>query len=124
MIYQEMPRRNFIGPRLDENKGFFLEGRDYEDCLAQLVEWCGEHPEKWVYYHNCGMAPAYPVPVARHVLEVYFFDEQPARPVFLCRCIQEGCGGMREIDRLSEQEKAEILNNQLFMVQVLGSAYR
>lgn len=123
MIYQEMPRKGFEGCRLDENKGFFIEGKDFQDCLNQLIEWCANHREKWVYYHDAGIGPAKPVPVARNIFEVAFFDAEPARPVLFSRCIQEGVEGKREIDTMTDEEKTELRKKQLGFFYLLGSRF-
>ena len=123
MIYQEMRRKGFEGCKLDVDKGFYIEGKDYNDCMTQLKEWCKNHLEKWVYYHDCGVAPSKPVPVARNILEVHFFDEEPARPILFSRCIQEGCEGKREIDTMTPEEKSELIKKQMSFFYMLGSNY-
>ena len=123
MIYQEMPRKSYCGFRLDEDKGFFIEGKDYQDCLDQLIEWCAAHRDKWVYFHECGVGPAKPVPVARNVFEVAIYDAEPARPVLFFRCIQKGADGKREIDTMTDEEKAELQEKHMFFFYVLGSGF-
>ena len=123
MIYQEMPRRTYSCCRLDEDKGFFIEGKDYQDCLVQLTDWCGAHRDKWVYYHDCGVGPAKPVPVARNVFEVAIYDAEPAGLMMFYSCIQEGCSGKREIDAMSADERAELQKKHLTFFAMLGSGF-
>ena len=123
MICQEMRRKGFEGCKLDADKVFYIEGKDYKDCMEQLSEWCKNHREKWVYYHDCGVAPSKPVPVARNIFEVHFFDEEPARLLLFSHCIQEGIGGKREVDTMTVEEKAELRKKQMFFFYMLGRNY-
>lgn len=122
MIYQEMPRKGYEGCNIAENKGFYVEGKDYADCLNQLKEWAEKHPEKWIYYHDCGIGISKSCPVTRQVFEVSFFDAEPAAMVLFSCLFQRGCEGKREIDSLSESEIAEIRRKQLDFFTILGSA--
>lgn len=37
-----------------------------------------DHPEKWIFYYPVGTKPGYPIPIARYIVEVIFFDKRPA----------------------------------------------
>ena len=124
MIYQTMPRKGFEDCRLDVNKGFFVEGKDFDDCLLQLREWCDCHKDKWVYFHDCGMAPSYPIPVARNIFEVEFFDAEPVAIMLSWRLFQTGCEGRKEIDSMTAEEKHELKMKQLKALYILGSSFR
>ena len=123
MICQKMRRKGFEGCKLETDKGFYIEGKDFNDCMEQLKEWCKNHLEKWVYYHDCGVAPSKPVPIARNIFEVHFFDEEPARPLLFSRCMQEGSEGKREIDTMTHEEKYDLMKKQMFFFYMLGSNY-
>ncbi len=123
MIHQNMPRK---GSHLhkDENKGFFMEGKDFDDCLLQLREWCDCHKDKWVYYHDCGVAPSKPIPVARNVFEVVFFDAEPAAIMWSWRLFQIGCERRKEIDSMTAEEKSELRIKQAKAFCIIGSSFR
>ena len=123
MIYQEMRRKGFELCKLEADKGFFIEGKDFKDCMTQLNEWCQNHRDKWVYYHDCGVAPSKPIPVARNIFEVQFFDAEPARPLLFTCCIQKGCEGKREIDTMTSEEKTELIEKQMRFLYMFGSNY-
>lgn len=77
MIYQEMPRKNcWAYPPHEPDKGFYIEGKNFDDCITQLKDWCKNHPEKWVYYCNCGVGPAKDFPIARNVIDVVISDSK------------------------------------------------
>ena len=124
MFYQAMPRRGYTDLRKKADQGFFVEGKDFTDCINQLEEWASNHPEKWVYYHNYGVAPGYPVPVARNVFEVEFFDWEPAALMWSWVLFQEGSEGKREIDSMNEAERLELKIKQLKAFYVIGSTFR
>ena len=88
MIYQEAPRKSLKGATIKPDKGFWLEGKDYADCIKQLKEYGAAHPEKWIYFYDCGLGPAYPVPVARNLFEVSIYDAEPAAFMMFSRCFQ------------------------------------
>lgn len=121
MIYQEAPRKSLRWGSKDKDKGFWLEGKDYEDCIKQLREYGNAHPEKWIYYYNCGVGPAYPIPVARNLFEVAIYDYEPASLMFMYSCFQRGCANKHEIDMLNTEEKNEVLKKQLKFFYTLGS---
>lgn len=123
MIYQEMRRKGFEGCKLNVDEGFYIEGKDFDDCFKQLRQWCSDHREKWVYYYDCGIAPSKPIPIARNIFEVHFFDVKPARPLLFNRCIQEGCEGKREIDAMTPEEKSELKKKQMSFFYMLGKNY-
>ena len=123
MIYQEMRRKGFEGCRLEEDKGFYIEGTDFKDCMKQLKVWCEINREKWVYYHDCGIAPSKPVPTARNIFEVHFFDKEPSRPLIFSLCVQEGCEHKREIDEMTQEEKNELVKKQMVFFYLLGANY-
>lgn len=78
MISQVAPDKHLRFFPHDEDKGFYVEGKDLEDCFRQLREWSMSHPDNlWIYYFPVGMRPSYPVPVARYLMEVIFFDKCP-----------------------------------------------
>lgn len=91
MISQTAPRKSLKGVRIPEEKGFFVEGTDYADCIRQLKEYSSRHPEKWIYIHNCGIGPGYPIPVAKQLLEVSIYDTEPAGLLLFSSLFQEGC---------------------------------
>ena len=91
MIHQEAPCRSLRGWTKDRHKGFYIDGKDLEDCLHQLREWGKNHPEKWIYYFDCGTKPGYPIPVARRIIEVYIRDSYPGFGLMiLWRLFQKG----------------------------------
>ena len=124
MIYQHFPRKKYLNCKLAEDKGFYVEGVTYNDCINQLKEYGEKHPEKWIYYHNCGYGPSHPVPICRNVLEVMIFDKQPAAPVLFTRLFQKGCDGKKEIDYMTKEEKDDLNKKQLMMLGMLGSSYK
>lgn len=123
MIYQEAPRRSLRGLSKDPNEGFWIEGKDYADCIKQLKEYGATHLEKWIYFYDCGLGPAYPVPVARNLFEVSIYDAEPAALMVFSRCFQEGCDGKREIDMISDKERSELHRKQLATLYMLGSSF-
>ena len=123
MIYQEAPRKSLRGLTIDPDKGFWLEGKDYADCIKQLKEYGAAHPEKWIYFYDCDMAPAYPIPVARQLFEVSIYDAKPAGLMLFSRCFQEGCDKRREIDMMSDEERSELRRKQLVSLYMLGSSF-
>lgn len=124
MIHQQMPRRGYRDCVYPENKGFFIDGADLKDCINQLKEWCAKHPEKWVYYHDCGTAPGYPVPVARRILEVTFSDKEPTGILLFSVLFQKGSAGEREIDDMTEDERLDVLRKHLNFFYTLGTIAR
>ena len=124
MIYQTAPRKDLSWSTKDLDKGFWLEGKDYADCIAQLKEWCEAHLEKWVYYHDAGMGPAYPVPVARQLFEVSIYDAEPAGIMLFQRLFQRGCENKREIDMMSSEERNALYEKQLRFFAMLGHSAR
>lgn len=120
MIHQTMPRKGYEGCKLDESKGFYIEGEDFDDCINQLREWCETHKEKWVYYHDCGMGPSKPIPVAKNIFEVQFYDADPAAPIIPSRCFQEGCEGKREIDTMNDEERNVLRQKQMMFFTMLA----
>ena len=119
-----MRRKGFESCKLDAEEGFYIEGKNFDDCINQLCEWCNARPEKWVYYHNCGMAPSKPIPIARNIIEVLFYDMEPARPPIPTVCFQQGVDGKREIDTMSEDEVSELRKKQMFFFYMLGNGFR
>lgn len=122
MIYQAAPRKSLKGLAKNSDEGFWLEGKDYEDCIKQLKEYGASHPEKWIYFYDCGLGPAYPVPVARNLFEVSIYDAEPAAPMLFSRCFQEGCERKREIDMMSDEARSELRRKQLTALYILGSS--
>ena len=120
MIYQTAPRKDLRWSTKDPNEGFWLEGKDFADCIVQLDEWCKAHPEKWVYYYNAGMRPAYPVPVARQLFEVSIYDAEPAGIMLFSRLFQRGCENKKEIDMMSSEERNALYEKQLRFFAMLG----
>ena len=121
MFYQTMPRKGYEDCVFDESKGFFVEGRNCDDCLAQLKDWCEEHKEKWVYFYDCGLAPAKSIPVARNIFEVYFYDAEPAARPWRTVCVQKGCDGKQEIDAMTEEEKSEFRSKRMSFFAAMAS---
>lgn len=124
MIYQEAPRRSLNGCKIPENEGFWLEGNDYADCIKQLKEYGAAHPEKWIYFHNCGLGPSKPVPVAKNLFEVAIYDSEPAAFMMFWTLFQEGCGHRREIDMMTENEKSELYRKKLTTLCLIGQLFR
>ena len=122
MIYQAAPRKSLKGLVKNQDEGFWLEGKDYEDCIKQLKEYGASHPEKWIYFYDCGLGPAYPVPVARNLFEVSVYDAEPAALMLFSRCFQEGCERKREIDMMSDEARSELRRKQLTALYILGSS--
>ena len=122
MIYQAAPRKSLKGLVKNQDEGFWLEGKDYEDCIKQLKEYGASHPEKWIYFYDCGLGPAYPVPVARNLFEVSIYDAEPAALMLFSRCFQEGCERKREIDMMSDEARSELRRKQLTALYILGSS--
>ena len=124
MIYQIAPRKDLRWSTKDPDKGFWLEGKDFADCIVQLDEWCKAHPEKWVYYYNAGMRPSYPVPVARQLFEVSIYDAEPAGLMMFSRLYQRGCENKKEIDAMSSEERNALYEKQLKFFAMLGHSVR
>lgn len=122
MIYQAAPRKSLKGLVKNPDEGFWLEGKDYEDCIKQLKEYGTSHPEKWIYFYDCGLGPAYPVPFARNLFEVSIYDAEPAALMLFSRCFQEGCERKREIDMMSDEARSELRRKQLTALYILGSS--
>ena len=122
MIYQAAPRKSLKGLVKNQDEGFWLEGKDYEDCIKQLKEYGASHPEKWIYFYDCGLGPAYPVPVARNLFEVSIYDAEPAALMLFSRCFQEGCERKREIDMMNDEARSELRRKQLTALYILGSS--
>ena len=123
MIYQEAPRKSLHGCEISKDKGFWLEGKDYKDCIRQLKEWGSAHPEKWIYFYDCGLGPAKPVPVARYLFEVAIYDYKPASFMMFYHLFQEGCEQKHEIDIMSDDEKSELYKKQLRGLYLIGSCF-
>ena len=124
MIYQEAPRKSLKGLTINPDKGFWLEGKDYEDCIKQLKEYGASHPEKWIYFYDCGLGPAYPVPVAKHLFEVAIYDYEPACFMMCYHLFQEGCERKHEIDMMSDEARSELRRKQLTALYMLGSSLK
>ena len=122
MIYQAAPRKSLKGLVKNPDEGFWLEGKDYEDCIKQLKEYGASHPEKWIYFYDCGLGPAYPVLFARNLFEVSIYDAEPAALMLFSRCFQEGCERKREIDMMSDEARSELRRKQLTALYILGSS--
>jgi len=123
MIHQDAPRKKLRGCVYSEDKGFWLEGKDRQDCFNQLKEFGEAHPEKWIYYYDCGLGPSWPVPVAMHLFEVTLYDAQPASRIMFSRLFQRGCEGRREIDSMSEEERTELTRRQLSAISFLSKSF-
>lgn len=123
MIYQEAPRKSLKGININPDKGFWLEGKDYADCIKQLKEYGSAHPEKWIYFYDCGLGPAYPVPVARNLFEVSIYDAEPAALMLFFKCFQEGYDKKREIDMMSEEQRTDFIKKRLCGLYLLGSSF-
>lgn len=121
MNYQDAPRRSLSGCQIPENKGFWLDGKNRSDCFQQLQQYGKQHPEKWIYYYDCGVGPGYPVPVARQLFEVSIYDAEPAGMMLFSRLFQEGKDGKREIDMMSDEEITELRSKQMTTMALLGS---
>ncbi len=124
MIYQEAPRRSLSGCEISEDKGFWLEGKDYQDCIKQLKEWGAAHQEKWIYFYDCGFGPSKPVPVGRHLLEVAIYDYEPAAFMMFYHLFQKGCEQKKEIDMMTDDERSELNRKKLTTLYLLGSSFR
>lgn len=124
MIYQEAPRKSLRGCPKPKDKGFWLDGTDRADCIRQLQEYGKEHPERWIYFHDCGMGPGYPVPVARNLFEVSIFDAEPAGIILFSRLFQKGSAGKREIDAMTPEERNNLRKKQMTFFALLGSSFR
>lgn len=122
MISQSANTKKLEGLCLPKEKGFFVEGKNFDDCIAQLTEWGNAHPEKWIYYYNIGVAPAKSCPVARNYLEVHICDAKPAG-IMMMKLFQEGCDGLTEWDTMTEKEKIEMRKKHLNFYANLGAAY-
>lgn len=121
MIHQEAPRKSLRGCPKPEDKGFWLDGTDYNDCIRQLKKYGAQNPEKWVYFHDCGVAPGYPIPVARQLFEVAIFNAEPAAIMWSWRLFQKGAAGRREIDEMSPEERSQLRVKQGLFFAMLGS---
>ena len=64
-----------------DDEGFWLTGRDYNDCIHQLKEYGKAHPEKWIFFSDCGMRPGKPVPVPEQLFEVGLLPRRVRREV-------------------------------------------
>lgn len=122
MISHEAPRKSLQGCHKPENSGFWLDGTDYSDCIRQLKEYAAQHREKWIYFHDCGIEPGYPIPVARQLFEVGIFDAEPAAIMWSWRLFQKGAAGRREIDEMSLEERSQLRAKQGLFFAMLGSS--
>lgn len=121
MIYQDAPRKSLLCSHIDPSKGFWLEGKNFDDCIKQLREYGKQHPEKWIYYYNCGLGPAYPVPVARNLFEVVIYDAEPIGILFY-RLFQEGSECKRQIDMMTKEERNAVRKKQMGFWYMLGTS--
>jgi hypothetical protein len=124
MIYQKAPRKSMSCCEIPKEKGFYLEGDDYKDCIRQLKEWGAAHPEKWIYFYDCGLGPSKPVPVSKHLLEVAIYDYEPACFMMFWHLLQEGCEQKKEIDMMTDDEKSELYRKKLNTLSILGQLFR
>ena len=95
MIYQTMPRKGYGCCTYSDDKGFFIEGRNYKNCMEQLRDYCNEHPEKWVYYFDTGFGVSSYSSIGRYILEVMIYDKKPAGLV-ISKLYQAGCENMQD----------------------------
>lgn len=123
MIYQQMPRKGCEMCIYDEGKGFHVEGKNFDDCMNQLKQWCKANPDMWVYYHDCGVGISKLIPVSRHIFECMIFTEEPASTVLFSHCIQQGSSGKREIDSMTSEAKSELRHKQCTFFGVLAELY-
>ena len=62
--------------------------------------------------------------VAKHLFEVAIYDYEPACFMMCYHLFQEGCEYKREIDMMSDDERAELRAKQLKGLYLLGSSLR
>ena len=99
-----------------EDDGFWLTGKDYNDCIRQLKEYGNNHPEKWIFFSDCGMRPGKPIPVAEQLFEIKIANECPTG-MFMWRLFQEGKDGKYA------EVTAEQRMKQLSFFAMLGSQF-
>lgn len=120
-IYQKMPRKGSECCILESNEGFFIEGYTYEDCLKELENWANNHPEKWIYVHNCGIGIANYCPISKYIIEVHIYDKKPANIILFMTEYQKGNTDESEIDFMSEEERLLLRQKQMTLLALLGS---
>ena len=118
MLNKVCPRKDLYhyGEKRD---GFFIDGANFDDCYKQLIQYGKEHPEKWIYYYDCGVNVGYPIPVATYILEVTVLDREPAG-IMISRLFQKGCDGRREIDEMTDNERFEFEKKIMNIFSILG----
>jgi hypothetical protein len=104
----------YMNCEISKDKGFWLTGKDYNDCIKQLKEYGKNHPEKWIFFSDCGMRPAKPIPTPEQLFEVMIADKCPTG-MFMWSLFQEGYEHLKE-ELTSEQKK-----NQLLLFAMLGT---
>lgn len=105
----------FINCEIAEEKGFWLTGKDYSDCISQLRDYAKENPKKWIFFSDCGTRPGKPIPVPENLFEVRIADKCPTG-MFFYKLFQEGSEGLKE------EMTPEIQMKQMSFFATLGSA--
>lgn len=119
-IHNKLPRKGYSWTENMRDDTFYIDGMSRKETMKELKEYADSHPEKWIYYHDCGYGPGYPVPTCKHVLEVRSFDKRPAVGMLFYSLYQEGCDGLEEIDDMSQEEVNELRMKQLRFFCELG----
>ena len=60
-IYNRLPRRGYSWTQNLRDDTFYIDGMSRKDTMKELKEYADNHPEKWIYYHDCGYGPGDPV---------------------------------------------------------------
>lgn len=119
-IHKRLPRKGYSWTENLRDDTFFIDGMSRSDTMKELKEYADSHPEKWIYYHDCGYGPGYPIPTCKHVLEVRVFNKGPEGMFPFYSLYQEGCDGLKEIDDMSQEEVNELRMKQLRFFYELG----
>ena len=119
-IYNKLPRKGYSWTENMRDDTVYIDGMSRKDTMKELKEYADSHPEKWIYYHDCGYGPGDPIPTCKHVLEVRSFDKRPAVGMLFYSLYQEGCDGLSEEDDMTQEQINELKMKQLRFFYELG----
>ena len=57
-----------------DGKGFFITGKDKEECMAQLREYRAQNPDQDIRVYYCGTRPGKPIPIPEVTLDIRILD--------------------------------------------------
>lgn len=75
---------------LNPNEGFFVIGKNFQDCCKQLDAYHKQYPSHWIYFVDMGMKPASPIPVPEQVFEVKILKQKPETAMWFWNLFQRG----------------------------------